>query len=458
MNWIIGSAAGVVLLVLIGLLFVLSYVKAPPDTAFIISGRRKEPKIVVARATFRMPFLERLDKIPLNLLQVDIKTASAVPTSEFINIFVDGVANVKISNKPASVRQAAENFLGRKKEEIAQIAREVLEGNMREIVGKMKLTELVQDREKFAIEVKQSADEDFARMGMEIINLTIQNFSDKNNVIEDLGVDNVAQIRKTAQIAKANSDRDVEIATSAAKESANLKRTEAEALIAQQNTQLEIKKAELKTKSEIERARAEASYEIQNQEQQKSIGVARVNAEIATAERETDLQDQNIKIAERELDVTIKKKADADRYAQQQKSEADLFARQKEAEALKFEAIKAAEALQAKADADVYVEQQKAVAIKAVGEAEAEAITKRAEAQKKMGEASILEMYFGILPEVVKNAAEPLSKTNSITMYGEGNSAKLVGDVMKTSNQIIEAIGQATGIDLKSILAAKTAE
>lgn len=323
---------------------------------------------------------------------------------------------------------------------------------MREIVGKMKLTELVQDREKFAVEVKQSADEDFAKMGMEIVNLTIQNFSDKNNVIEDLGVDNVAQIRKTAQIAKANSDRDVAIAVSAANEQANIKRTAAEDLIARQNTDLEITRSNLQLKADVEKAKADASYEIQEQEQQKTIGVAKANALIAAAERETDLQDQNIKIAERKLDVEIKKKADADRYSKQQAAEASLFERQKEAEAKTFEAIKEAEAAKAHADASVYSETQKAIGIKAIGDAEAEAITKRAEAQKKMGEASILEMYFNVLPEVVKNAAEPLSKTQSIHMYGEGNSAKLVSDVMKTSSQVVEALGAVTGIDIKSIL------
>lgn len=90
------------ILALIAILFAVSYVKAPPDTAFIVTGRKKR-KVLIGKAGFRIPFLQRLDKLPLNLIQVDIKTPDAVPTSEFINIFVDGVANIKIGSTPEDI-------------------------------------------------------------------------------------------------------------------------------------------------------------------------------------------------------------------------------------------------------------------------------------------------------------------------------------------------------------------
>ena len=93
------------------------------------------------------------------------------------------------------------------------------------------------------------------------------------------------------------------------------------------------------------------------------------------------------------------------------------------------------------------------IAVEAKDAAEAEAIAKKAEAQKKMGEASVLEMYLQALPEVVKNAAEPLSKTDKIVMYGDGNSTKVVRDVMSSANQIMEGMKESTGIDLAAILA-----
>lgn len=448
----VGGIVGIAVVLLIIIICVSGYVKAPPDMAYIISGFRKETKIIVGRSSIRIPFLERLDRIPLGLMQVDIKTNSAVPTAEYINIFVDGVANIKVSADLASIRLASQNFLGRRKEDIAQVAQQVLEGNMREIVGQMKLTELVQNRDKFANMVQENAMSDMRKMGLEIVNLTIQNFVDQNNVIEDLGMDNVVQIKKDAAVAKARGERDIDIATSLAKEEANMARTEAEAKIAAQNNELLIKQAELKKLADSRQAEADAAYDIQKQEQRKEIEVAAANADIARKEREVVVAERQVEINERALDADVRKKADADRYANEQLAQAKLFTRQKEAEAKKYETIQEAEAEKARADALRYAKEQEAFGVKAVGEAEALAIEKKAEAMRAMGEASMLEMYLDTLPEVVKNAAEPLSRTEKIVMYGDGNSSKLVKDVMNSSNQIIDGLTDATGLDLKELL------
>lgn len=477
----IGIIAAVVIALIIILICVSGYVKAPPDTAYIISGMRKDTKIIVGRSSVRIPFFERLDKIPLSLMQVDIKTNSAVPTAEYINIFVDGVANIKVSGDFDSIRLASQNFLGRSKEDIANVAQQVLEGNMREIVGQMKLTELVQNRDKFANMVQENAMSDMRKMGLEIVNLTIQNFVDQNKVIEDLGMDNVVQIKKDAAVAKARGERDIAIATSLAKEEANLARTEAEAKIASQNNELLIRQAELKREADARQAEADAAYDIQKQEQRKVIEVASANADIARKEREVLVAERQVEINEKALDAEVRKKADAERYAQEQKAQATQFIRQKEAEAKKFETMQEAEAKKyevmqeadaekarseaeryareqdaeaekARADAMRYAQEQEAFGVKAVGEAEAIAIDKKADAMRKMGEASVLEMYLNVLPDVVKNAAEPLSRTEKIVMYGDGNSSKLVKDVMNSSNQIIEGLADATGIDIKDLL------
>lgn len=443
---IVGIVAFVLIIALMG------YVKAPPDQAYIISGMRKEAKIIVGRSSIRIPFLERLDKIPLGLMQVDIKTNSAVPTAEYINIFVDGVANIKVAPDLASIRLAGQNFLGRSKQDIALVAKEVLEGNMREIVGQMKLTELVQNRDKFANMVQDNAMSDMRRMGLDIINLTIQNFVDQNKVIEDLGMDNVVQIKKDAAVAKARGERDIDIATSLAKEEANLARTEAEAKMAAQNNELLIKQAELKLVADARQAEADAAYEIQQQEQRKTIEVAAANADIARKEREVIVQQRQVEINEKALDAEVRKKADAERYAQEQRAQANLFIRQKEAEAKAYETMQEAEAEKNRADALRHAKEQEAHGIRAVGEAEALSLQKKAEAMRTMGEASIVEMYLQTLPEVVKYAAEPLAKTEKIVMYGDGNPSKLVKDVMVSSNQVIDGLADVTGIDLKSLL------
>lgn len=457
----IGQTIGIVaaiVIVLIILIIAVSYVKAPPDTAFIITGPVRQ-RVLIGKAGFRIPGLERVDKIPLNLIQVDIKTASAVPTREFINIFVDGVANIKIDSTPEALAKASQIFLQQDLEGIRNIAKEVLEGNMREIIGQMKLEELVHNRDLFAEKVKDNAMQDMGRMGLQIINLTIQNFIDNNKVIENLGVDNIAQISKNASIARAQAERDVQIAQSEANEAANKARVESERLIVEQNTALSLRQSELKNQSDTAKATADAAYSIEEQKRLEEINVAKVNADIAKREREVELGQREVELQERQLEAQIKKTAEANKYAAEQNAQAELFKRQKAAEANKYERLQEAEALRAQAEANRYAAEQEAAGILAKGQAEAEAIEKKAEAMKKMGEASVLELILqsNVLPEIVKAYSEPLAKAygqiDSITMYGEGNTAKLAEEIGKNGSQLIKGLEDTLGVDVKSIIA-----
>ena len=454
---------GIVLIIVISVALVLlligvSYVKAPPNTAFIITGPFKQ-RTLIGRAGFRIPGLERVDKIPLSLIQVDIKTASAVPTKEFINIFVDGVANIKIDSSSEALAKASQIFLQQNLDGIKSIAKEVLEGNMREIIGQMRLEELVHNRDLFAEKVKENAMQDMAKMGLQIINLTIQNFVDNNKVIENLGVDNIAQISKNASIARAQAERDVQIAQSEANEAANKARVEAERLIVEQNTVLSLRSAELKSQSDTAQATADAAYAIEEQKRLEQINIAKVNADIAKREREVELGQKEVELQERQLEAKIKKTAEAERYAAEQRALADLYQRQKAAEARKFELIQEAEALRAKAEADKFAAEQEAEGILAKGKAEAEAIEKKAEAMKLMGEASVLELILNsnVLPEIVKAYSEPLAaaygRIENITMYGEGNTAKLAQEITNNGSQLIDSLDKTLGLDLKSLLA-----
>ena len=432
---------------------------------------RKKKKILIGRAGFRMPLIERIDKLSLDVMQVDVKTSEAVPTNEFINVTVDGVANIKISSNPELLEKAAEALLGMDKKQLIFLVTQVLEGNMREIVGSVGLKEMVQERQVVAEKIKENAVPDMQKLGIEIVNFNIQNFKDGAGTIENMGIDNVEQIRKAAQIAKAEAARDIAIAEANAKEEANKIAVAAHQRIAEQNTSLSIREAELKKDSDVKRAEADAAYEIQKEEQRKTIEVTSANADIARREKEAELAEKEIALQEKKLDADIKKKADALKYEAEKKAEADLVRRQRESEARRYEEeqaalarMKAAEAEQyeqerraeaqrALAEASAYAKMKEAEGIRAVGLAEAEAIEKKAEAQKKMGEASVLEMYLTALPEVVRNAAAPLAQTDKIVMYGDGNSSKLVKDVMNSSNQIIEGLTEATGVDMKSLIA-----
>ena len=184
MNSILSATVLIPLIVIVLLIVLLcvGYVKAPPDMAYIISGGKKKSKVVIGKASIRIPFFERLDKLNLRLIPIDVKTSNAVPTADYININVDATVNIKISNDPEKLRLAAENFLNKNTEYIAGVAREVLEGNVREIVGKMKLEEMVSDRQKFANLVKENAEPDLAAMGLDIISFNVQNFVDGKEV------------------------------------------------------------------------------------------------------------------------------------------------------------------------------------------------------------------------------------------------------------------------------------
>ena len=433
-------------------ILVAGYLKAPPDTAYIISGLGKK-RILIGKAGWRMPFFTRLDKLCLGVMQVDVKTSEAVPTNEFINVTVDGVANIKISSDPELLKRAAEALLGKTRAEMVTLVTQVLEGNMREIVGSVGLKEMVQDRQGVAKKITENVVPDMEKLGIEVVNFNIQNFKDAAGTIENMGIDNVEQIRKNAQIAKANAQRDIAIATSNAQQEANAVKVEAEKKIAEQDAALAIQQAEMKVRADTKRAEADAAYSIQQEEQRKTIEIARTNADIARREKEAELKEKEIAIKERELEANVKKQADAMKYESERRAEADLIKRQREADALAYEAIKEAEAKKAEADALRYAMEQEAEGIRAKGIAEAEAIEKKAEAQKKMGEASVLEMYLTALPEVVKNAALPLAQTDRIVMYGDGNSTKLVSDVMTSTSQIMEGMKESTGIDLGSLIA-----
>ena len=457
MPWLI-----IIPIIVVLALVAAGYVKAPPDTAYIISGFRK-PRILIGKAGIRIPFLERMDKLSLKMFSVDVKTTDYVPNAEYINVKVDATVKIRIGQTPEMMALASKFFLNEKETMIISRVQDTLEGNMREIVGQMRLEEMVTDRKAFSERVQENAIPDLEKMGLEMISFNVQSFSDQNNVIEDLGIDNISQIKKGAAVAKAQAERDIAIAQAQAAKDSNDAKVQADMEIAEKQNALAIRQAELKQQSDVKKAEADAAYRIQEQEQRKSIEVTSANANIAKAEREAELKAREVEVKKQTLDAEIRAKADAERYRQEQEAQAQLFKRQKDAEAKRFEQEQEAAAEMKIAEARRFAREQEAEGIAAVGRAEAEAIRakalaeaegidKKAEAMKKYGEAAVVEMIMAALPEIAKNVAEPLSKVDKITMYGEGNSAKLVGDIVNSTTQITEGISAGMGIDLKSLL------
>lgn len=464
----IGFIIGGIIIALAAVILVTGYKKAPPDTAFIISGLNK--RTIIGKASIKIPYLERMDKLSLKLIAIDVKTSNAVPTADYINIQVDAAVNVKISSEPQRLALAAENFLNQNTQYIAGIAREVLEGNMREIVGRMRLEEMVSDRQKFANLVKENAEPDLAAMGLDIVSFNVQNFADSNGVIDDLGIDNISQIKKKAAIAKAEAEKEIAVAKAEVDRQANDARINAEREIAKKNNELSLQKSELKKLEDTKKAEADAAYSIQEQEQRKTIEVATAEASIAKQEKEVTLKEREAQVREKALDAEVRKRAEADRFARQQQSDAELYERQRKAEAEKFEQEKEADAMKAKAEAQKFAKEQEAAGIRMVGEAEAEAIRakgiaeaeameKKAEAYQKYNNAAMAEMLIGVLPEIAAKIAEPLTQIDRITIIGgdqSGGVSSVADNVPAVMARLFETMKDTVGIDLAEIVKAGT--
>ena len=460
----------VAILVLVILLFI-SYVKAPPSAAFIISGLSREPRVLIGSGGFRIPFFERLDRVYLGQITVDIKTEESVPTTDFINVDVDAVAKIRVMPTNEGTRLAAKNFLNMMPNEIAEQLQDSLQGNMREIIGTLDLRSLNTDRDGFSDQVMTKAQPDMAKLGIEIISCNIQNVTDKEGLIKDLGADNTAKIKKDASINRAIAERDVKIEVSKADKEANDARVDADTAIAIKNNELALKRAALKQQADTAQADADAAYAIQQQEQQKTINIKTVEAEIEKTKREQILSKEQIEIRQNQLAAEVEKKADADKYQIEKNAAADLEQRKRVAEAQKYEAEQRALAQNAESDAVRYRLEQEAIGIKAKGEAEAYAIQKKgeaealamdkkAEAYKKYNNAAVAQMMIEILPQIVENVAKPISAIKDVNIYSAdgGGVSSLSGNVPVAIKQAFDVLKSATGVDMADIMKAGSIE
>ena len=499
----IGIIAIIVLAIAILAILASGYVKASPNKAYIISGIKREPKVLIGRAGIKIPFLEKKDELILKQISIDIKTNGYIPTKDFIGVDIDAVAKVRVltqrdvtvnakgevvagadANKRITTEMAnaaMKNFLNMNEDQIRDALTDSLQGNMREIIGTQCLKELCNDRKTFGDEVQAKAQKDMNALGIWIESCNIQKIEDENNLITALGQDNMSQIQKDASVAKAQADRDVAIARAQAQKDANDAQVIAETEIAQKQTELAIKKAELKKESDIKKAEADAAYKIQEEEQRKTVEITTANANLARQEKELELKEREVSIKEKALEAEVKKTAEANKYAAQQKAEAEQYERQKRAEAELFEIQRQAEAEKAKSEAERFAKEQAAEAVKAAGlaeaaavaakgkaeaeaiqakaEAEAAGILKKAEAMKQYGDAArqqmeldTLKVYFEQLPKIAEAVAKGYMNVDSIKMFG-GDSSKLAGDIMTTVTQVTDGIKESTGLDINEMLA-----
>lgn len=484
------------------------YRKAPPTEALVITGMgHKEPKVICGKGSIVIPVLQRVDSMLMRIMKLDVKTPrTGVKTNEGVSLFLDSVVTVQVYSNASTVtdmdlmesgcesreefvrikQQAAiSNFLGYTEEQIAMTVTDSLQGNLREIVATMSVFDLLTKRKEFAESVIANAKPDLAKMGLEIVTFNIQDIRDAEDehgrchgVVEAIGVQKEMEVKRDAERSRAEAEKDIEMTRAETRRLTAEKQAETEEKIAEANQKLELRKAELKTQEDEAKAKAEAAGLIELQIQEKTRRQAEADVEIAAQEKEIQRAEKQAEVEQRKLDAEVRKKADAEKYktekqaeaakyAMEQKALADKIQREQEAEAKLIETQKAAEAelyrvqkdaeaKKAAADAELFESMRRAQGIAAIGEAEAkaieakglaeaQAIEKKAEAQQKMGEASKLEMYYAILPQVAEALAGVLNGVDQVTLYGTDTASNLMSSMTQGLNQVMKAMQDGTG-------------
>ena len=489
---LIGCGIGIVAIGILVILIKSCWKVAGTNEVLIVSGLGKV-KTKTGGGLFVIPIVQKVQRMTLENIQVDFTSRNEIPTKDAINILVDAVANMAISQDPERQKIAASKFAGYSIEKIQEIVTPVLEGNIREIISQTYFEDLIRgDKKEFAERIQENVTPNLADMGIDLTTFNIQNYSDKKGVINDLGIENTEKIKKDASIAAARAKAEVAIAQAEADKQANDAKVAAATEIAKSQTEFAMKKAELQKQADTEQAKADAAKQIEAENQRREQEIATANANLAKQEKEIELQERAVAIKEKALEAEIKKTAEAKKYAEQQEAdaklyatqksaEADLFERQKRAEAAKLEAEKRAEAELALAEADAKAKKALAEAIQAEGEAiaaaekakgiaeaeairakaeaEAEGLLKKAEAMKQYGDAAMADMqieaiktYFEQLPAIAKAVGEGYQGVDKIVMLGN-DSSQLAGNIMSTTTQISEGLSETLGIDLRSLLA-----
>lgn len=440
----------IVFLVLLALLFSKQYRKVGPNEVLIISGGRKKSiyapdgtkrkvgyRYRLGGGTFVWPFLETVDVLPIEVINLSIKTPEVL-THGGITIMADASAQVKIKSDEDSIDRAAEQFLGSGKDGIRDVAGTILDGKMRAAIGTMTVEEIFRGRQEFADKVTKSVEAEFTQMGLSLISFALKEISDTQGYLDAMGKPNIAAAKRDAAIAEAETEKESVIKSSQARKEGEIARLNADALIAKSQWENEAKKAESQVAVNQKKAQADFAYELERFRLNQEIKREEGKVHLIEKEEAIKIGEMEIKRREKELDASVIKPADARKYQIKAEAEAEEFRIHAEAkgrsEALKLEGVAEAEKIRQK------------------GLAEAETMIKRAQAWEKYNHAAILEMYLQTLPELARAVAEPLSKVDKIVLVGgdKGTGAtKITSQVADILAQMPDVVESLTGIDLK---------
>ena len=456
---------GIILLMLL-VVFVSKYQTAKPDEALIISGSYlgtknvhkddsgNKLKIVRGGGAFVLPVFQRSNRLSLLSSKLDVSTPE-VYTEQGVPVMADGTSIIKIGSSVEEIATAAEQFLGKTREELENEAREVLEGHLRSILGSMTVEEIYQNRDKFSQSVQEVASVDLAKMGLIIVSFTIKDVRDKNGYLDSLGKPRIAQVKRDAEIAEAEALKETRIKKAQAEKESQEAELGRQTEIAEATKEKELKLAAYKEEQDIAKAKADQAYNLESAVAQQKVVAQEMEVKVIERQKQIELEEKEITRREKQYDSEVKKKADADRYAKEQEALAMKAKEVAEAEAEKFrvEAMAEANAAQVRMDG-----QAKADAILAQGQAQAEEKKKIAEAFKQYGEAAVLSMVLDMLPDLVKEASQPLGNIEKITVVDTGQGGKDSGanKITNYATNLLassqETLKETTGLDVKDLL------
>lgn len=440
----LGIGIPLVVVVLVAyLVWAARFVKVGPNRALIVVGRPRAVvdretgrrsvvgyRIVKGGGTFVRPIRERTYQLSLELITLEINARDAY-SAQGIRVSVDAVAQIKIGGAERFIERAAEQFLGRPREEIARLAFETLEGHLRAVTGTMMLEDIYLRRDQLARAARVAAAQDLAAMGLEIVSLTVRGISDAQGYLDAMGRPRIAQAKRDAVIGESEADRVAQQA-----------RFDAEAKIEQYHRDLELSRTAYEAEVRGNRAEADLAYDLAHNRVAKQVRRDEIDIEIAAEEKRTELAERAITRREKELQAEVRKTAEAERFRIEQLAEAERRRRTVEAEGSAAE-IRA----RGRAQADAAL---------VVGEAEANAMSRKAAAWADYNQAAVAEMFVGILPDLAEKVAAPLARTDKIVVVNTGGdgaagASRVTGDVATVLGQLPAVIESLTGVSLESL-------
>ncbi len=475
---VIGASAAILFVIfLFVIVWASRYTKVGPNQVLVISGRkhrRIDPdgtsrevgfRVVKGGGVFVYPVLEKVDILSLELLTIDVTQQQDVYTSKGVPVRVDGVAQIKVKGDDVSISTAAEQFLSKGTEDIKSIATQTLEGHLRAILGTMTVEEIYQNRDAFASKVQEVAAGDMANMGLSIVSFTIRDIRDSQGYLDALGKPRIAQVKRDAIIAQAQADRDATIQSAQAQQAGQEAKFAADTKIAEAQRDYQSNVAMYQATVNQKKAEADLAYDLQKFKTGQLVKAEEVQVQIVEKQKQIDLQQQEILRKQRELEATVQRPADAERYRVETLANAKKFQLETEAagsaSATKATGFAGADVAKATGIAEAEANKARGLAeaavIEAQGKATAEAMRVKAESFKQYNEAAVIEMIVRVLPEVAGKISEPLAKTEKMVIINSGNgqgggASKLTGDVTTIISQLPPVLESLTGVKFEKLL------